>query len=130
MITEIDRYIDKNEEKLPPIKMEIERIGGKYYLLLPMGVEIDLNNFKECEQVIAGFQKRAQFRNQGFRLLDRNTKIEYKDYRIFTEYIEACHEQQKFQASVRKHRLGNRKYFPRKVKKIDPKLTKPYERTW
>ena len=130
MRTEIDAYIDEQEEKLPPIYMEIEKVASKYHLLLPMGVEIDLNTFKECEQVIKGFQKRAQFRNQGFILLDRNTKIEYKDFRIFTKYIEACHEQQKFQASVRKHRLGNRKYFPRKVKKIDPKLTKPYERTW
>lgn len=77
MRTEIDAYIDRNEQKLPPICMQIERLDSRKYLLqLPTGAEIELPTFKSCEETIAFFQKRAQFRNQGFKLLDRNTKIE------------------------------------------------------
>ncbi len=131
MVTEIDSYTDDNCKKLQPIRIEIERLDDKKYLLmLPTGKEITLPTFKMVEETIEFFQKKAQFRNQAFILLDRNTKTEWNDFRIFTEYLEACHERIRFKASVRKHRLGNRKYFPRKVKKIDSKVLRPYERTW
>jgi|TARA_R100001530_G_scaffold47170_2_gene35469 hypothetical protein len=130
MRTEIDKYIEGNKTNLPPIRLEIESSDNGYNLTLPTGAIMELPSLKLCEKIIDIFKNKTQYRNQTFILYDYDTKTEYSDFRIFTEYLEACHEAIRFKASVRKHRLGNRKYFPRKVKKVDPKVLRPYERTW
>ena len=130
MKTEIDSFIESKFKEKPEIRLDIKKTGNKFELTLPTGKSIELPDFKSCEEIINFFKKKAQYGNRKFVLLDHDSGIKYTGYKIFTRYLEACHERIRFKASVRKHRIGNRKYYPAPPRKFDPKVLRPYERTW
>jgi hypothetical protein len=130
MKTPLDAFADKHAPNKQGIYLEIESIGNRYRLTFTDGNSLELPSLKACEKIIDHFQKRAQFGNRPFTLYDCNTKTEWNDFRIYTDYLKACHDRIKGIALIRKHRMCGRKYYPRKVKKIDSKVLRPYERTW
>jgi len=130
-------YKDKDKS---PIKMEIEKIVDKWNLTLPSGrVMKGLNSLKDCSVLIVEKYQYAQFKNKPFYLYDHNTKCEFRDYRVFTEYLEmedgeivdmtdkAEERRNQIIKDAKKLRASKTKRVHSKVKKIDARI---FDRTY
>ena len=130
-------YKDKDKS---PIKMEIEKVVDKWNLTLPSGrVMKGLNSLKDCSVLIVEKYQYAQFKNKPFYLYDHNTKCEFRDYRVFTEYLEmedgeivdmtdkAEERRNQIIKDAKKLRASKTKRVHSKVKKIDARI---FDRTY
>ena len=114
----LDNLIKATKSKgLKPIHFEIENTPDGWNLTFPSGVENNnLPSLKVCLLIIKPFYRKCQFRNQSFELYDRNTKTLFRDYRIFTDYVELSKKEKK-----------KRKEDKRDPKSITKKMMKKIE---
>ena len=134
-------YKDKDKS---PIKMEIEKIVDKWNLTLPSGrVMKGLNSLKDCSVLIVEKYQMAQRKGRPFILKDHNTKSEFLDYRVLTQYLvmedgeivdmtdksekEAEKRRNQTIKDMKKLRDSKTKRVQRNVKKIDTKI---FDRTY
>jgi|TARA_R110002020_G_scaffold429333_1_gene638886 hypothetical protein len=135
---------------LAPMRYEIERTIRGWNLTLPLNkgfktpiVIEELESLKACVALFSFGYKKAQFRNQPFELYDHNTKTLFRDYRVYTEWVEKAdgeikdvsEEEKKASKKaskqlvkkVRKSRMSNIDKVQKKVKKIDTRI---FDRTY
>lgn len=135
---------------LAPMRYEIERTIRGWNLTLPLKdgaktpiVIEELESLKACVALFSIGYKKAQFRNQGFELYDHNTRTLFRDYRVYTEWVEKAdgeikdvsEEEKKASKKaskqlvkkVRKSRMSNIDKVQKKVKKIDTRI---FDRTY
>ena len=121
----LDSLIKSTKSKgLKPIHFEIENTPDGWNLIFPSGVENNnLPSLKICLLIIKPFYRKCQFRNQSFELYDRNTKTLFRDYRVYTEWVEkAKKDSKKFIKEVRRSRISNTDKVQNNVKKIDTRI--------
>ena len=126
----LDRLVKSNKsDSLKPIHFEIENTPDGWNLTFPSGVENNnLPSLKVCLLIIKPFYRKCQFRNQSFELYDRNTKTLFRDYRVYTEWVEkAKKDSKKFIKEVRRSRISNADKVQNNVKKIDTRI---FDRTY
>ena len=65
-----------------------KKVVDKWNLTLPSGnIMKGLNSLKDCSILIIEKYQKAQLQNRPFYLYDHNIRCEFRDYRIFTEYL-------------------------------------------
>ena len=134
-------YKDKDKS---PIKMEIEKIVNKWNITLPSGLVMKgLDSLKDCSDLIVEKYQMAQRKNRPFILYDHNTKCEFRDYRVITQYLvmedgeivdmtdksvkEAEKRRNQTIKDMKKLRASKTKRVQSKVKKIDARI---FDRTY
>lgn len=126
----LDKLVKSNKSKgLKPIHFEIENTPDGWNLTFPSGVENrNLPSLKVCLLIIKPFYRKCQFRSQSFELYDRNTKTLFRDYRVYTEWVEMAEkDSKKFIKEVRRNRISNTDKVQNNVKKIDMRI---FDRTY
>jgi len=145
--SKLQQFLSYKDKDKSPIKMEIEKIVDKWNLTLPSGrVMKGLDSFKDCSVLIVEKYQIAQRKDRPFILKDHNTKSEFRDYRVLTQYLvkvengeivdmtkKAAEESGKRRIRqgiiehTKKQRAFNTKRVQRNVKKIDTKI---FDRTY
>tara|TARA_R100001082_G_C4327714_1_gene144142 strand:- start:301 stop:801 length:501 start_codon:yes stop_codon:yes gene_type:complete len=135
-LQQLESYKDNDKS---PIKMEIEKVVDKWNLTLPSGnIMKGLNSLKDCSILIIEKYQKAQLQNRPFYLYDHNIRCEFRDYRIFTEYLvmedgeiidmtdksekEAEKRRNQMIEQSRKSRARKTKRVQTNVKKIDARI--------
>ena len=130
-----DNLIDSTKDKLEPMRYEIERTIDGWDLTLPLGKDIKtpviiegLESLKACIVMFSFGYKRSQYRNQPFELYDHNSKTLFRDYRVYTEWVERAEKDSKnLIKEVRRSRISNADKVQNNVKKIDTRI---FDRTY
>jgi len=114
----LDNLIKSTKSKgLKPIHFEIENTPDGWNLTFPSGVENNnLPSLKVCLLIIEPFYRKCQFRNQAFELYDRNTKTLFRDYRVFTEYLELSKKEKKIVKKKKRDPKSIRENTAKKLK--------------
>ena len=126
---------------LAPMRYEIERTIRGWNLTFPLkdgattpAIIEDLESLKACISLFSIGYKKAQFRNQPFELHDRNSNTTFRDYRVYTEWVEleggeildgkkmAENDSKKVIKEVKRNRISNGKKVLSKVKKVDMRI--------
>ena len=130
-----DNLIDSTKDKLEPMRYEIERTIDGWDLTLPLGKDMKtpviiegLESLKACIVMFSFGYKRSQYRNQPFELYDHNSKTLFRDYRVYTEWVERAEKDSKnLIKEVRRNRISNADKVQNNVKKIDTRI---FDRTY
>jgi len=128
-------------DDLAPMRFEIERTIDGWDLTYPLNPDEKqptilrgLESLKACICIIEIAYKTAQFRNQPFELHDRNRNTTFRDYRVYTEWMEledgeildgnkmAENDSKKVIKEVKRNRISNSKKVQSKVKKVDMRI--------
>jgi len=142
--SKLQQFLSYKDKDKSPIKMEIEKIVDKWNLTLPSGrVMKGLNSLKDCSVLIVEKYQMAQRKGRPFILKDHNTKSEFLDYRVLTQYLvmedgeivdmtdksekEAEKRRNQTIKDMKKLRDSKTKRVQRNVKKIDTKI---FDRTY
>jgi len=140
----LDNLIKATKRKgLEPMRFEIENTSNGWNLIYPSGIEnSNLPSLKVCLLIIKPFYRKCQFRSQSFELYDRNTKATFRDYRVFTDYVELSKKEKekrkedkrdpksitkKMMKKIENNRLPRNGKVQSKVKKIDVRI---FDRTY
>jgi len=109
-------------DDLAPMRFEIERTIDGWDLTYPLNPDEKqptilkgLESLKACICIIKIAYKTAQFRNQPFELYDHNSKTLFRDYRVFTEYLELSEKEKKI---VKKKKRDPKSIRENTVKKL------------
>ena len=130
-----DNLIDSTKDKLEPMRYEIERTIDGWDLTLPLGKDMktpviieSLESLKACVAMFSVGYKKSQYRNQPFELYDHNSKTLFRDYRVYTEWVERAEKDSKnLIKEVRRNRISNTDKVQNNVKKIDTRI---FDRTY
>ncbi len=128
-------------DDLAPMRFEIERTIDGWDLTYPLNPDEKqptilkgLESLKACICIIEIAYKTAQFRNQPFELHDRNRNTTFRDYRVYTEWMEledgkildgnkmAENDSKKVIKEVKRNRISKNGKVQSKVKKIDMRI--------
>tara|TARA_R110000737_G_scaffold273165_1_gene280063 strand:+ start:168 stop:641 length:474 start_codon:yes stop_codon:yes gene_type:complete len=130
-----DNLIDSTKDKLEPMRYEIERTIDGWDLTLPLNacdktptIIEGLESLKACVAMFSVGYKKSQYRNQPFELYDHNSKTLFRDYRVYTEWVERAEKDSKnLIKEVRRNRISNADKVQNNVKKIDTRI---FDRTY
>jgi hypothetical protein len=108
-----DNLIDSTKDKLEPMRYEIERTIDGWDLTLPLGKDMKtpviiegLESLKACVAMFSVGYRKSQYRNQPFELYDHNSKTLFRDYRVYTEWVERAEKDSKnLIKEVRRNRI-------------------------
>jgi len=137
----LDSLIKSTKSKgLEPLRFEIEKTSNGWNLIFPSGDETNnLPSLDVCLLIIKPHYQKCQFRNQAFILVDRNTNTKFRDYRVFTEWVEKADgeivdqtpkiekAQEKMEKKIKNSRIPRNGKVQSKVKKIDARI---FDRTY
>jgi len=130
-----DNLINSTKDKLEPMRYEIERTIDGWDLTLPLNacdktptIIEGLESLKACVAMFSVGYKKSQYRNQPFELYDHNSKTLFRDYRVYTEWVERAEKDSKnLIKEVRRNRISNADKVQNNVKKIDTRI---FDRTY
>ena len=130
-----DNLIDSTKDKLEPMRYEIERTIDGWDLTLPLNacdktptIIEGLESLKACVAMFSVGYRKSQYRNQPFELYDHNSKTLFRDYRVYTEWVERAEKDSKnLIKEVRRNRISNADKVQNNVKKIDTRI---FDRTY
>jgi len=130
-ITPFDKYIEERYKEIPSIRVSYEKVGDSWIFSsnYPARYEVKVSSFEEIKHLVMSHQSVAHKKRMRFSVRDENRKVSCSK-RMAIDELMACQSRQYTARQMNHWRRIASESMTKRVKKIDARHSKPYERTW